>query len=328
MANYLVTGGAGFIGSSLVHRLLERGHTVRVLDNFSTGFKSNLDDVWDRIEMIEGDIGDPGVCESAVRDVEYVLHQAAIPSVQLSVDHPIRSNNVNITGTLNMLVAARDAKVKRFVFASSSSIYGDTEILPKVESMPGNPRSPYALTKLAGETYGVMFHRLYSLPTVALRYFNVFGPRQEPRSPYSAVVSCFVQAALTGKRPIVYGDGEQSRDFTYIENVVNANLLSCDAKDVEGMVFNVGTGERHSLNDLLAMLSRIVGRKLAPEHLPKRVGDVRQSQADIGKARQYLGYEPTVSFLAGLQKTVEWFAQQLSTCVEVGSPTTPHRSAH
>ncbi|MGD0323639.1 MAG: SDR family oxidoreductase [Terriglobia bacterium] len=306
MAAFLVTGGAGFIGSSLVRRLLGVGHSVRVLDNLSTGFKSNLEECLNRIELMEGDVSEFAVCKSAVAGVDYILHEAAIPSVQRSVDDPIRSNNANVTGTLNMLVAARDAKVKRFVFASSSSVYGDTETLPKVETMPENPLSPYALTKHAGEEYCVLFYRIYGLPTVALRYFNVFGPRQDPHSPYSAVISRFVEAALAGRRPVVNGDGEQSRDFTYVENVVDANLLACEANGVEGMVFNIGTGERRSLNDLLRSLSSLVGRNLEPEYANARLGDVRHSQADIGRARRYLRFEPKVSFLAGLERTLNW----------------------
>jgi len=306
MAAFLVTGGAGFIGSSLVRRLLGVGHSVRVLDNLSTGFKSNLEECLNRIELMEGDVSEFTVCKSAVAGVDYILHEAAIPSVQRSVDDPIRSNNANVTGTLNMLVAARDAKVKRFVFASSSSVYGDTETLPKVETMPENPLSPYALTKHAGEEYCVLFYRTYGLPTVALRYFNVFGPRQDPHSPYSAVISRFVEAALAGRRPVVNGDGEQSRDFTYVENVVDANLLACEANGVEGMVFNIGTGERRSLNDLLRSLSSLVGRNLEPEYANARLGDVRHSQADIGRARRYLRFEPKVSFLAGLERTLNW----------------------
>jgi nucleoside-diphosphate-sugar epimerase len=311
MAFFLVTGGAGFIGSALVRSVLRFGHAVRVLDNFSTGFKSNLDECLDRVELIEGDISDSAVCKSAVAGVDYVLHQAAIPSVQRSVDDPIQSHNANVTGTLNMLVAARDAQVKRFVFASSSSVYGDTEILPKVESMRETPLSPYALTKLAGEKYGIIFHRLYGLPTVCLRYFNVFGPRQNPHSPYSAVISRFVEAALRGKKPVVNGDGEQSRDFTYVENVVDANLCACETQGVAGMVFNVGTGERHTLNELLRSLSEIVGRPLDAVYGSARVGDVRHSQADIGSARQHLGYNPKVNFQEGLERTVEWYAHKL-----------------
>jgi UDP-glucose 4-epimerase len=307
MASFLVTGGAGFIGSALVHRLLDLGHSVRVVDNFSTGFRRNLDHCLDRIELVEGDLAELAVCKACVQGVEYVLHQAAIPSVQRSVEDPLSSTRANVIATLNMLVAARDAQVKRFVFASSSSVYGDSKTLPKLETMPENPLSPYALTKLAGEKYSVIFHRIYGLPAVSLRYFNVFGPRQDPHSPYSAVISRFIEAALRGIRPIIYGDGEQSRDFTHVDNVVEANLLACLADDVGGMVFNVGTGQRHTLNDLLRSLSAIVGHQLEPEHANARVGDVRHSQAGIEKAQRFLGFEPRVSFQEGLERTVDWF---------------------
>ncbi len=306
MPHFLVTGGAGFIGSALVHRLVREGEQVRVVDNLSTGSKKNLEGVFDRVELIEGDLAELSVAEAAVRTVDYVLHQAAIPSVQRSVEDPISSNRANITATLNLLVAARDTLVKRFVYASSSSAYGDTEVLPKVETMPENPISPYALSKLAGEKYCAIFHRLYGLPTVSLRYFNIFGPRQDPHSPYSAVISRFVTSALNGDRPTVYGDGEQSRDFTYVDNAVDANLLACTAEGVAGMVFNVGNGERHSLNETLGALSAITGRELKPTYVAPRVGDVRHSQADIGRARRLLGYEPKVSFEEGLRRTMAW----------------------
>lgn len=310
MARVLVTGGAGFIGSALVHRFVELGEQVRVVDNFSTGFRHNLDDVLDRIELMEGDLAEMSTAEAAVRDVEFVLHQAAIPSVQRSVEDPVTSNRANVTATLNLLVAARKAAVKRFVYASSSSAYGDTEVLPKVETMPENPISPYALTKLTGERYCVVFHRIYGLPTVCLRYFNVFGPRQNPHSPYSAVISRFIDMALDGLRPTVYGDGEQSRDFTYIDNVVDANLLACKVDAVDGMVFNIGTGERHTLNELLRSLLIIVGHKLDAVYMERRAGDVQHSQADIGKARRFLGYEPKVRFDEGLRRTVDWFRRK------------------
>jgi nucleoside-diphosphate-sugar epimerase len=245
-----------------------------------------------------------------VAGIDYVLHEAAIASVQHSVDDPMRSNNINVTGTLNILLAARDAKVKRLVFASSSSIYGDTETLPTIETTQENPLSPYALTKHAGEKYCGLFYRIYGLPTVALRYFNVFGPRQDPHSPYSGVISRFIEAALARRRPVVYGDGEQSRDFIDVENVVDANLLACEVDGVEGMVFNIGTGERISLNDLLRSLSWLAGHPLEPEYAKARLGDVRHSQADIGRARRFLGFEPKVNVLAGLERTMNWYSNQ------------------
>lgn len=307
MPSYLVTGGAGFIGSALVRRLLERGDKVRVVDNFSTGLRRNLAEVGDQIELIEGDLADLAVARKSVAGTEYVLHQAALPSVPRSIEDPISGNHANITATLNLLVAARDVGVKRLVFASSSSVYGDTEVLPKVETMRENPISPYALTKLAGEKYCVIFHRVYGLPTVCLRYFNIFGPRQDPDSPYSGVISRFVDAALAGRRPTVHGDGEQSRDFTFVENAVQANLLACQAEGVAGQVFNVGTGERCSLNDVLRGLSKIVGRNLDPDYAAPRAGDVRHSLADIERARRLLGYDPKVRFEDGLRQTVSWF---------------------
>jgi nucleoside-diphosphate-sugar epimerase len=307
MARFLVTGGAGFIGSALVNRLVELGHAVRVLDDFSTGFRSNLESCRDRIEVIEGTVAELAVCRAAAQDVDYVLHEAAIPSVQRSVDDPVSSTQANVNGTLNMLLAARDARVKRLVFASSSSVYGESEVLPKVETMREDPLSPYALTKLAGEKYCGVFYRIYGLSTVALRYFNVFGPRQDPHSQYSAVISRFVDAALQGRRPTVYGDGEQSRDFTYVENVVEANLLACFAEAASGMAFNVGTGQEYTLNDLLRFLAAIVGHPIDPIYSEARLGDVRHSQAAIDRARRTLGFEPKVGFKEGLERTVDWF---------------------
>jgi nucleoside-diphosphate-sugar epimerase len=309
MALYLVTGGAGFIGSALVRRLLELGERVRVVDNFSTGLRANLAEVRGRIELLEGDLADEAVAREGAVGADYILHQAAIPSVPRSIEDPVSSNRANVTATLNLLVAARDAGVKRFVYASSSSAYGDSETLPKVETQPDNPISPYALTKLAGEKYAVIFHRIYGLSTVSLRYFNVFGPRQNPDSPYSGVISRFMSAALSGRRPTVHGDGEQSRDFTFVDNVVSANLLACQAGGVSGVVFNVGTGERHTLNDLLRSVSTILGRDLSPEYVAPRPGDVRHSLADIGRARQRLGYEVKVRFEEGLRRTVAWFRE-------------------
>jgi len=309
MALYLVTGGAGFIGSALVRRLLELGERVRVVDNFSTGLRANLAQVRGRIELLEGDLADEAVAREGAVGADYILHQAAIPSVPRSIEDPVSSNRANVTATLNLLVAARDAGVTRFVYASSSSAYGDSETLPKVETQPDNPISPYALTKLAGEKYAVIFHRIYGLSTVSLRYFNVFGPRQNPDSPYSGVISRFMSAALSGRRPTVHGDGEQSRDFTFVDNVVSANLLACQAGGVSGVVFNVGTGERHTLNDLLRSVSTILGRDLSPEYVAPRPGDVRHSLADIGQARQRLGYEVKVRFEEGLRRTVAWFRE-------------------
>jgi len=308
MAKVLVTGGAGFIGSALVHRFMERGDQVRVLDNFSTGFRQNLADVQDRVEILEGDVAEMATAEAAVRDVEWVVHEAAIPSVQRSVEDPVGSNHANITGTLNMLVAARaTGKVRRFVYASSSSAYGDSEALPKVETMRENPISPYALTKFASEKYCVVFHKIYGLPTVSLRYFNIFGPRQNPNSPYSAVISRFINYALDGKPLPINGDGEQSRDFTFVENVVSANVLACTAEGVAGQVFNIGTGGRHTLNDMVRLLATLVGHELNPVYGPARTGDVRHSLADIGHARRLLGYEPKVKFEEGLRQTFEWY---------------------
>jgi len=306
MARFLVTGGAGFIGSALVRRLLGDGHTVRVVDDFSTGSRDNLQDCLDRIELVEGDLAELAVSNACVEGVEYVLHQAAIPSVQRSVERPAASHRANLTATLNVLVAARDARVKRFVFASSSSVYGDSETLPKLETMQENPLSPYAITKLAGEKYSAIFHRIYGLPAVSLRYFNVFGPRQDPRSPYSAVIARFIEAALEGSRPVVRGDGEQSRDFTYIDNVVEANLLACFAERVCGMTFNIGTGRRFTLHQLLRCLSSVVGYTIEPIYTGARTGDVRHSQAGIEKAQSLLRFEPKVSFEAGLERTVDW----------------------
>jgi nucleoside-diphosphate-sugar epimerase len=314
MARYTVTGGAGFIGSHLVEELLRRGHAVRIVDNFSTGKRGNLDAAarnaatpLDALEIVEGDLANLDVAQRAAAEADYVLHQAAIPSVPRSVKDPIGSNRANIDGTLNILVAARDAGVKRLVFAGSSSEYGDTPTLPKHEEMPTSPLSPYALQKVVGEEYLRMFTRLYGLETVSIRYFNVFGPRQDPGSPYSGVISLFIKWLIANERPTIYGDGEQTRDFTYVANVVDGVLRACEAPGASGQAINVATEGRVSLNELLRTLQRIVGTNLEPIYQEPRVGDVRDSQASIAKARRLLGYEPIVPFEEGLRRTVEWF---------------------
>jgi nucleoside-diphosphate-sugar epimerase len=305
MSSYLVTGGAGFIGSHLAEELLRRGHRVRIVDSLITGKRSNLACI-PAAEFLEGDLADAEVAERAAAGMDYVLHQAAIPSVPRSVNDPATSNRANITATLNVLIAARQAGVKRLVYAASSSAYGDTPTLPKHEGMPTNPLSPYALQKLVGEQYCQMFTRLYGFPTVATRYFNVFGPRQDPGSPYSGVISLFATAVLSGRAPTIYGDGEQTRDFTYIANVVDGVLRACDAPQAAGEVINVATGGRISLNDLLRVLNGLAGTNLQPVYEAPRAGDVRDSQADISKAKALLGYEPLVSFEDGLARTLEW----------------------
>ena len=306
MAHYLVTGGAGFIGSHLCEELVRRGHTVRVADSLITGKRSNLDHVAG-VEFLEGDLSDLAFARRAAEGVQYVLHQAAIPSVPRSVKDPIASNRANVDATLNILVAARDAGVARLVFAGSSSAYGNTPTLPKREDMPSNPLSPYALQKVVGEQYLQMFTRLYGFETVSIRYFNVFGPRQDPSSPYSGVISVFATALLEKRPPTIYGDGEQTRDFTYVSNVVDGVLRACEAPGASGEVINVATGGRISLNDLFRAMRAIVGGTVEPVYDEARAGDVRDSQADIAKAQSLLGYEPTVSFEEGLRRTVEWY---------------------
>ena len=305
MANYLVTGGAGFIGSHLSEELVRRGHRVRVVDSLITGKRRNLDHV-SGVEFMEGDLADAAVAARAASGMEYVLHQAAIPSVPRSVKDPVTSNRANIDASLNVLVAARDAGVKRLVYAGSSSAYGDTPTLPKREDMPTNPLSPYALQKLVGEQYGQMFTRLYGFETVSIRYFNVFGPRQDPGSPYSGVISLFATALIQGRRPVIYGDGEQTRDFTYIANVVDGVLRAAEAPKAAGEVINVATGGRISLNELLRTMNRIVGTDVEAEYREPRAGDVHDSQADISKAKALLGYVPTVGLEEGLEATLDW----------------------
>ncbi len=305
MSLYLVTGGAGFIGSHLSEELTRRGHRVRVIDSLITGKRRNLAHL-PGVDFVEGDLADFESCVRAVQGVDYVLHQAAIPSVPRSVKDPITSNRANVDGSINILVAARDAGVKRLVYAGSSSAYGDTPTLPKHEDMPTAPLSPYALQKLVAEQYCQMFTRLYGFETVTIRYFNVFGPRQDPGSPYSGVISLFSTALLEGQRPTIYGDGEQTRDFTYVANVVDGVLRACEAPNAAGEVINVATGGRISLNELLRTMNRIVGGQSEPIYAESRVGDVRDSQADISKAKRLLGYVPLVDLEEGLRHTLDW----------------------
>jgi nucleoside-diphosphate-sugar epimerase len=306
MAHFLVTGGAGFIGSHLAEELVRRGHRVRVVDSLITGKRANIEHI-SAVEFVEGDLADPEVARRAVDGCEFVLHQAAIPSVPRSVKDPITTNRANVDATVNVLVASRDAGVKRLVFAGSSSVYGDAATLPKHEEMTPNPLSPYALQKLVGEQYLQMFTRLYGLETVTIRYFNVFGPRQDPSSPYSGVISVFASSLLQNRSPSIYGDGGQTRDFTYVANVVDGVLRACEAPKAGGEVINVATGGRISLNDLFEEMKRIVGASVAPTYAPPRQGDVRDSQADIRKAKALLGYEPVVPFDEGLKRTIEWY---------------------
>lgn len=305
MASYLVTGGAGFIGSHLAEALLTLGHRVRIVDNFITGRRENLAHLGPA-ELLEGDLSDPDVSHRAVDGVDVVLHQAAIPSVPRSVADPMASHVANVDASLALLVAARDAGVRRVVYAGSSSVYGDSTDLPRREDMAGQALSPYALQKWVSEEYGRLFTRLYGLETVTIRYFNVFGPRQDPSSPYSGVISLFVTSLLDGGRPVIYGDGEQTRDFTYISNVVDGVLRACDA-DVSGRAINVATGGRVSINGLFRSVAAILGTDVEPTYQDARAGDVRHSQADIGLARQLLGYEPTVGFEDGLRRTIAWY---------------------
>jgi nucleoside-diphosphate-sugar epimerase len=309
MALYLVTGAAGFIGSALVHALLERGDQVRGFDNFETGRRENIQGVSSRIDFREADLLDFQAVQSACQGVDYVLHQAAIPSVPKSIADPARSNRVNVEGTLNVLIAARDASVKRVVYAASSSAYGDTPTLPKREDMTPLPLSPYAVAKLTGEMYAKVFHGVYGLSTASLRYFNIFGPRQDPTSQYSAVLAKFITLMLKGERPTIYGDGEQSRDFNYIDNAVAANLLAATAPeaDVAGQTFNIATGHRFDLNQTVELLRPLTGYTGDVEYAPVRAGDIKHSLADISRAQEKLKYQPSVDFQEGLRRTVEWY---------------------
>jgi UDP-glucose 4-epimerase len=310
MATYLVTGGAGFIGSHVVHELVRRGEVVRVLDNLSTGRMVNLAHISEQIVFCEIDIRDLGGISRLFQHADYVIHLAAVPSVVRSIADPLMANAVNITGTLNVLLAARDAGVKRLVFAASAAAYGNNPTMPRVETLTPDPLSPYALAKLAGEYYCRIFTGIYGLETVALRYFNIFGPRQNPDSPYSGVLSKFVAAYQRGETPVIFGDGQQSRDFTYVDNVVDATLKACTASQAAGKAINVGVGRSYTLNQTIALLNAIFGRQVVPKYDPPRKGDVLHSLADISLARQVLGYEPQVSFEEGLKRTVAWFGME------------------
>jgi nucleoside-diphosphate-sugar epimerase len=312
MALYLITGVAGFIGSSLARAVLAQGDQVRGIDNLSTGKRENITEILARIDFREADLLDLPAVHDACRGVDYVFHEAAIPSVPRSVLDPLGSNRANVDATVNVLVAARDAKVKRVVYAASSSAYGDTPTLPKQEDMKPSPISPYAVAKLASELYLTSFYRCYGLETVSLRYFNIFGPRQDPTSPYSGVLAKFITQMLAGESPAILGDGSQSRDFTFIENVVKANLLACKAPagEVAGKVFNVATGTRIDLNETFAVLKKLIGFKGEVKYGPERAGDVKHSLADLTQSEKHLGYKPQVNFEEGLKRTVDWYRGQ------------------
>ncbi len=310
MSIALVTGGAGFIGSHLVRALIERGATVRVVDNFSTGHRRNLDKLNGRFELMEADIRDADAMRAAARGAETVFHLAAQGSVPRSVDDPLTANDINVTGTLNVLVAARDAGARRVVYSASSAAYGETEVLPKIESMTPQPVSPYGVSKLAGEHYCTAFAHCYGLSTVSLRYFNVFGPRQDPNSQYAAAIPAFVTRMLADESPIVFGDGEQSRDFCYVDNVVSANLLAAEAPAARGEVLNIACGERVTLNAIIALINRQLGKRISTEFRPPRAGDVRHSLASLDAARGRIGYEPKVMFAEGLRRSIDWYRGQ------------------
>ena len=311
MDKFLVTGGAGFIGSNICRKLVSEGCFVRVVDNFLTGKRGNLTGVMDRIDFVEGDMGDAEVARAVVKDVEVVLHQGALPSVPRSVDDPALTHRHCVDATFTLLLAARDAGVKRFVYAASSSAYGDTPTLPKVETMPASPLSPYAAAKLVGEYYCSVFSKVFGLETVSLRYFNVFGPYQDPTSQYAAAIPAFVTAILKGRPPTIYGDGEQSRDFTYVDNVVEANLLAARAARTEGQVVNVACGEAVTVNQIVDMINESAGKRVEPEYTDPRPGDVKHSLADITAARKLIGYKPVVAFREGLERAIEWYGENL-----------------
>jgi nucleoside-diphosphate-sugar epimerase len=310
MSVYLVTGGAGFIGSNIVEELLKRSHEVRVVDNLITGKRENIEPFLDKIEFLEEDIRDYETCRRAVSKVDFVLHQAALPSVTRSIEDPILANDINVNGTLNLLLASNEEKVRRFVFASSSSVYGDDPTLPKKEDNQGNPLSPYGLTKLVGEKYCKVFSVIYGLPTVCLRYFNIFGPHQDPASQYAAVIPSFISKMLGGKKPTIFGDGEQSRDFTFVGNVVEANILATEVENISGEVFNVGCGEKTTVNSLAAKINEILNTDIEPDYDQPRPGDIKHSFADISKAKQGIKFEPLVDFREGLERTIRWYQER------------------
>jgi len=314
---YLVTGGAGFIGSHLVERLVQQGKDVRVLDNFATGKRENIAPFQGKIELVEGDIADPETCARACKGIRVVLHQAALPSVPTSIDDPVSSHRTNIEGTFNLLIASRDAGVKRFVYAASSSAYGETPMLPKLESMTTQPLSPYAVQKLASEYYCTVFAKCFGLQTLSMRYFNVFGPRQDPASQYAAAIPAFVTAILRGEPPTVYGDGEQTRDFTYIENIIHANMLAADAPETHGEVINVACGEHVTVNAIIKEINKLLGKDVKPNYVAPRAGDIKHSWADITLAEKVIGFRPVVTFADGLRRAIGWYKRE--TCVKRSS---------
>jgi nucleoside-diphosphate-sugar epimerase len=311
MMKFLVTGGAGFIGSNICRELIAQDCFVRVVDNLLTGKKSNLDSIIDEIDFVEADMGETEVAQSVMKDIDVVLHQGALPSVPLSVENPAPTHRHCVDATFTLLLAARDAGVKRFVYAGSSSAYGDTPTLPKVESMKSVPLSPYAVAKLVGEHYCSVFYKVFGLETITLRYFNVFGPYQNPKSQYAAAIPAFVTSILNDKPPTIYGDGEQSRDFTYIKNVVHANLLAARAKETKGQVVNIACGQAVTVNNIIAMINDATGKNVKPNYTDSRPGDVKHSLADISLAKELIGFEPIVSFEDGLQLAIDWYRDNL-----------------
>jgi nucleoside-diphosphate-sugar epimerase len=310
MDKYLVTGGAGFIGSNIAEELVKKGYSVKIIDNFLTGKRENIFSFLDKIELVEGDIRDYDACRRALEGVDFVLHQAALPSVPRSIEDPLLTTDINIKGTLNILLASREAKVKGFVFASSAAVYGDNPIVPKKEGNVGNPLSPYALSKLVGEKYCWIFSQIFGLSTVCLRYFNIFGPHQDPSSQYASAIPNFISRMLKGESPTIFGDGEQSRDFVYVSNVVEANILASKAQGVSGEVFNIGCGEGTTVNSLVLKLNEILKEEISPSYAEPRPGDIRHSSADISKAKKMLKYEPLVPFGKGLEETIRWYRER------------------